>query len=94
MWDLAADIANITIRNTGGVNVTITSLSLQENFLGAPWIPDTSTDATGWIYVGESKMFVWDGSAVFDLLPSTSYAIQIDYASIFHSQYLDETPAG
>jgi len=92
VWDVAADTANITIRNTGGVNVTITSISLQETYPGAAWVPDTSTDATGWINVGETKVFVWDGSAVYDLLPATSYAIQIDYASIYGTQYLDETP--
>jgi len=92
VWDVAADTANITIRNTGGVNVTITSISLQETYPGAPWVPDTSPDATGWINVGENKVFVWDGSGVYDLLPATSYAIQIDYASIYGTQYLDETP--
>jgi cell division protein FtsL len=92
VWDVAADTANITIRNTGGVNVTITSISLHETYLGAPWVPDTSPDATGWINVGESKVLVWDGSSVYDLLPATSYAIQIDYASIYDIQHLDETP--
>ncbi|MBN1357674.1 hypothetical protein JW988_02795 [Candidatus Bathyarchaeota archaeon] len=92
VWDVAADTANITIRNTGGVNVTITSISLQETYPGAPWIPDTSPDATGWINVGDNKVFVWDGSAVYDLLPATSYAINIDYASIYDTQYLDGTP--
>ena len=92
VWDVAADTASITIRNTGGVNVTITSINLQETYPGAPWVPDTSPDATGWINVGENKVFVWDGSAVYDLLPATSYAIQIDYASIYDTQYLDETP--
>jgi peptidoglycan hydrolase CwlO-like protein len=92
VWDVAADTASIAIRNTGGVNVTITSINLQETYPGAPWVPDTSPDATGWINVGENKVFVWDGSAVYDLLPATSYAIQIDYASIYDTQYLDETP--
>jgi predicted nuclease with TOPRIM domain len=92
VWDVAADTANITIRNTGGVNVTITSISLQETYPGAPWVPDTSPDATGWINVGENKVFVWDGSAVYDLVPATSYVIQMDYASIYDTQYLDETP--
>jgi len=92
VWDVAADTANITIRNTGGVNVTITSISLKETYPGAPWVPDTSTDATGWVNIGENKVFVWDGSAVYDLLPATSYAIQIDYASIYDTQYLGETP--
>ena len=92
VWDVAADTANITIRNTGGVNVTITSISLRETYSGDPWVPDTSTDATGWINAGENKVFVWDGSAVYDLLPATSYAIQIDYASIYNTQYLDSTP--
>jgi peptidoglycan hydrolase CwlO-like protein len=92
VWDVAADTANITVRNTGGVNVTITSISLQETYPGAPWVPDTSPDATGWINVGENKVFVWDGSAVYDLFPATSYVIQMDYASIYDTQYLDETP--
>jgi cell division protein FtsL len=92
VWDVAADTANITIRNTGGVNVTITSISLHETYLGAPWVPDTSPDATGWINVGESKVLLWDGSSVYDLLPATSYAIQIDYGSIYDIQHLDETP--
>ena len=92
VWDVAADTASITIRNTGGVNVTITSINLQETYPGAPWVPDTSPDATGWINVGENKVFVWDGSAVYDLLPATSYVIQMDYASIYDTQYLDETP--
>ena len=92
VWDVAADTANIKVRNTGGVNVTITSISLQETYPGAPWVPDTSPDATGWINVGENKVFVWDGSAVYDLLPATSYVIQMDYASIYDTQYLDETP--
>jgi TolA-binding protein len=91
-WDVAADTANITIRNTGGANVTITSISLQETYPAAPWVSDTSPDATGWINGGENKVFVWDGSAEYDLLPATSYVIQIDYASIYDTQYLDETP--
>jgi len=92
VWDVAADTANITIRNTGGVNVTITSINLQETYPEAPWVTDTSTDATGLVSVGENKVFVWDGSAVYDLFPATSYAIQIDYASIYNIQYLGETP--
>jgi peptidoglycan hydrolase CwlO-like protein len=91
VWDVAADTANITIRNTGGVNVSITSISLQEAHAGAPWVPDTSADATGWINVDESKVFVWDGSGVYDLLPTTLYAIQIDYFSIYDTLYLDGT---
>lgn len=92
-WDTAADTATITIRNTGGVNVTIASISLQETTPEAPWITDTSPDATGWINSEETKDFVWDGAEVgFDLLDSTSYLVQVDYISIYALQYLDETP--
>ena len=67
-------------------------ISLKETYAGDTWTPDTSTDATGWVNVGENKVFVWDGSGVYDLQSATSYVIQIDYASIYDIQYSGETP--
>lgn len=91
-WSAAADTANVTLRNTGGVNVTVTSLSLKETS-GEDWYRDTTTAATGLINTGETKTLIWDGSGLgFDLLPATSYTVQVDYSSDYVTQYTGITP--
>ncbi len=91
-WNAAADAANVTLRNTGGVNVTVTSISLRETS-GEDWYRDTTTAATGLISTGATKTLVWDGSGLgFDLLPATSYTVQVDYSSDYVTQYTEILP--
>jgi len=91
-WDAAADTVNLTVRNTGGVNVTVGALSLREAS-EETWHTDTSTAATGTINAGEAKVLVWNGAGIgFDLLPATSYSIQVDYSSNYALQYSGTTP--
>jgi len=91
-WDAAADTVNVTVRNTGGVNVTVGAISLKETS-GGIWYTDTSTAATGTINAGEAKILKWDGAGLgFDLFPTTSYTIQVDYYSNYATQYLGITP--
>jgi peptidoglycan hydrolase CwlO-like protein len=94
LWDAAADTATVTLRNTGGVNVTVGSISLREAFPGATWYTDTSADAKGLAIVGEAEVFVWDGADVgFDLQAATSYVVQANYGLQYIAQYEGETPA-
>ena len=80
-WDAAADTANVTVRNTGGLNVTVCAISLREASEEI-WYTDTSTAATGTINAGKAEILMWDGAGIgFDLLPATSYSIQVDYSS-------------
>jgi peptidoglycan hydrolase CwlO-like protein len=91
-WDAAADTANVTVRNTGGLNVTVGAISLKETS-GDTWYTDTSTAATGTINAGEAEILIWDGAGVgFDLLPATSYLIQVDYSSNYATLYAGTTP--
>jgi len=91
-WDAAADTVNVTVRNTGGVNVTVSAISLKETSAEI-WYTDTSTAATGTINAGEAKILIWDGAGLgFDLFPATSYTIQVDYYSNYATQYLGITP--
>ena len=91
-WDAAADTVYITVRNTGGVNVTAAAISLKEAS-GDTWYTDTSTAATGTINAGEAEILIWDGAGIgFDLLPATSYSIQVDYSSNYAIQYAGTTP--
>jgi cell division protein FtsL len=86
-WNAAADTANVTLRNTGGVNVTVTSISLKETS-GEDWYRDTTTAATGLVNTGETRILIWDGSGLgLDLLPATSYTVQVDYSSDYVTQY-------
>jgi peptidoglycan hydrolase CwlO-like protein len=90
-WDAAADTANVTVRNTGGVTVTVGAISLKETS-GDTWYTDTSTAATGTINSGEAIIFMWDGSGIgYDLLPAVSYTIQVDYSSNYATQYSGTT---
>ena len=91
-WDAAADTVDVTVRNTGGVNVTVSAISLRETS-GELWYTDTSTAATGTINAGEAIILTWDGSGVgYDLLAATSYTIQIHYYSNYVTQYSGTTP--
>jgi peptidoglycan hydrolase CwlO-like protein len=91
-WDAAADTVNVTVRNTGGVNVTVGAISLKETS-GEIWHTDISTAATGTINAGEAKILMWDGTGLgFDLLPATSYTIQVDYYSNYATQYAGTVP--
>jgi chromosome segregation ATPase len=91
-WDATADTVNVTVRNTGGVNVTVGALSLRVASEEI-WYADTSTAATGTINAGEVKSLMWDGAGIgFDLRPATSYTIQIDYSSDCATQYSGTTP--
>jgi len=86
-WNAAADTVNLTLRNTGGVNVTVTSISLKETS-GEDWYRDTTTAATGLVSTGETRILIWDGSGLgLDLLPATSYIVQVDYSSDYVTQY-------
>ena len=86
-WNAAADTVNLTLRNTGGVNVTVTSISLKETS-GEDWYRDTTTAATGLVSTGETRILVWDGTGLgLDLLPATSYTVQVDYSSDYVTQY-------
>jgi peptidoglycan hydrolase CwlO-like protein len=86
-WNAAADTANVTLRNTGGVNVTVTSISLKETS-GEDWYRDTTTAATGLVSTGETRILIWDGTGLgLDLLPATSYTVQVDYSSDYVTQY-------
>jgi peptidoglycan hydrolase CwlO-like protein len=92
IWDAAADTVNVTVRNTGGVNATVGAISLKET-LGDTWYTDTSTAATGIISAGEARTLIWDGAGIgFDLLPATSYTLQVDYYSNYAIQYSGTTP--
>jgi len=91
-WDVAADTVNVTVRNTGGVIVTVSALSLREAS-EETWYTDTSTAATGTINAGEAEVLMWDGAGIgFDLFPATSYLIQADYSSNYAIQYSGTTP--
>jgi chromosome segregation ATPase len=91
-WNAAADTVNVTVRNTGGLNVTVGAISLREASEEI-WHTDTSTAATGTINAGEAKSLIWDGAGIgFDLLPATSYSIQIDYSSDYATRYSGTTP--
>jgi chromosome segregation ATPase len=91
-WDAAADTVNVTVRNTGGLNVTAGAISLREAS-EETWHTDTSTAATGTINAGEAEVLMWDGAGIgFDLLPATSYSIQVDYSSNYATQYSGKTP--
>jgi len=90
-WDAAADTVNVTVRNTGGVTVTVGAISLKETS-EETWHPDTSTEATGTINAGEAEILMWDGAGIgYDLLPATSYSIQVDYSSNYTIQYSGTT---
>jgi peptidoglycan hydrolase CwlO-like protein len=90
-WDTAADTVNVTVRNTGGVTVTVGAISLKETS-EETWHTDTSTAATGTINAGEAEILMWDGAGIgFDLLPATSYSIQVDYSSNYAIQYSGTT---
>ncbi len=90
-WDAAADTVNVKVRNTGGLKVTVGAISLKE-VSGETWYTDTSTAATGTINAGEAIILIWDGSGIgFDLLPATSYTIQVDYSSNYATQYSGTT---
>jgi len=45
-WDAVADTVNVTVRNTGGVKVTVGAISLKETS-GETWYSDASIEATG-----------------------------------------------
>lgn len=91
-WDAAADTVNVTVRNTGGVNVKVSAISLKETS-GETWYTDTTMAATGTIDAGEAIILMWDGAGIgFDLLPATSYSIQVDYSSNYAIQYSGTTP--
>jgi peptidoglycan hydrolase CwlO-like protein len=91
-WDAAADTANVTVRNTGGVSVTVGAISLKETS-EETWYTDTSTAATGTINEDEAEVLMWDGAGIgFDLLPATSYSIQVDYSSNYAIQYSGTIP--
>jgi peptidoglycan hydrolase CwlO-like protein len=91
-WDAAADTVSVTVRNTGGLNVNVDEISLKE-MSGETWHTDTSTAATGTINTGEAIILMWDGAGIgFDLLPATSYNIQVDYSSNYATQYSGTTP--
>jgi peptidoglycan hydrolase CwlO-like protein len=90
-WDAAADTVNVTVRNTGGVTVTVGAISLKETSEETGH-PDTSTEATGTIKAGEAEILMWDGAGIgYDLLPATSYSIQVDYSSNYAIQYSGTT---
>ena len=90
-WDAAADTVYITVRNTGGVNVTAAAISLKETS-EETWHTDTSTAATGTINAGEAVILMWDGSGIgYDILPAVSYTIQVDYSSNYAVQYSGTT---
>lgn len=92
-WDAAADTATLTLRNTGGVTITVDSISLRVTSPGAIWHTDTSADARGVVNAGEMKVFVWDGADVgFDLQAATAYVVQANYGVDYFVQYEGETP--
>jgi predicted RNase H-like nuclease (RuvC/YqgF family) len=90
-WDAAADTVNVSVRNTGGVTVTVGAISLKETS-EETWHTDTSTAATGTINAGEAVILMWDGSGIgYDILPAVSYTIQVDYSSNYAVQYSGTT---
>jgi peptidoglycan hydrolase CwlO-like protein len=90
-WDAAADTVNVSVRNTGGVTVTVGAISLKETS-EETWHTDTSTEATGTINAGEAVILMWDGSGIgYDILPAVSYTIQVDYSSNYSTQYSGTT---
>ena len=91
-WDAAADTANVTVRNTGSVTVTVGPISLKETS-GDTWYTDTSNAATGTINAGEAIILMWDGSGLgYDLLPAVPYTIQLDYSSNYATLYSGTIP--
>jgi len=85
----AADTVNVTVKNTGGENVTVSSISLKETS-GETWYTDTSPAATGLLGTSETKILIWDGAGLgFDILPATSYTIQVNYSSNYFTQYAE-----